>query len=335
MRAWVVPRSGDPGVFELREEPDPVSSPNQVVVRVRAIGLNFADCMARLGVYPNTPRCPFIPGMEVSGEVVAVGDGAAQFATGDRVVAVPVFGGHAELVAVPTTHVAPLPATLSWAEGAALAVTGLTADWALNIVGRARPKERVLVTAAAGGVGSMLVQMARTRGCRALAVASTANKRKLAIELGAEEATDYVGWPRVADSWGGLDVVLDSVGGRLTRKAWRRLDSDGRLVLFGFASAAGPKKIRWIHAVREWVAMGAVHPASLVSACRTIAGFNLSLVPGLVNELRSRWEGLVAMVEEGGLRPLIGGTWPFSRLPEAHQALQGRATVGKAVVLLD
>ncbi len=291
--------------------------------------------MARLGVYPNTPSPPFIPGMEVSGEVVAVGDGSALFAAGDRVVAVPIFGGHAELVAVPTTHVAPLPSALSWEEGASIAVTGLTADWALNIVGRARPNERVLVTAAAGGVGSMLLQMARTKGCRTLAVASREEKRRLAIDLGAEEAADYDEWPSVADSWGGLDVVLDSVGGRLTKKAWRRLGPDGRLVLFGFAAAAGPKRIRWIRAAREWIAMGCVHPASLVSACRTIAGFNLSLVPGLVNELRERWETLVTMVEEKRLRPLIGGTWPFSRLPEAHQALQVRATVGKAVVLLD
>lgn len=335
MRAWIVPRTGPPEVLELREVPDPVPAPGQVVVRVRAIGLNFADCMARLGVYPNTPRPPFIPGMEVSGEVESLGEGVAGLEPGQAVAAVPIFGGHAEKIAVPATHVAPLPARASWDEGAALAVTGLTADWALNVTGRARNGERVLVTAAAGGVGTMLLQMARERGCRALAVASTGAKRRLAMELGAEAAAGYRDWEAVARSWGGLDVALDSVGGRLTRRAWRMLGEDGRLVLYGFASAAGPRRVRWLRAVREFLAMGWVHPASLVSRCRTLVGFNLSLVPGLTQELRARWARLVRDVEEGRLRAMVGGRWPFEKLPEAHRALQGRRTTGKAVVLLD
>ncbi len=335
MRAWVAPRPGPPEVLQRREVPDPLPGPGRVVVRVRAIGLNFADCMARLGVYPNTPRPPFVPGMEVSGEVEALGEGVSGLEVGQAVAAVPIFGGHAEKVAVPATRVAPLPGGVTWEEGAALAVTGLTADWALRVVGRARRGERLLVTAAAGGVGTMLLQMARAGGCRVLAVASTEGKRRLALELGAEAAAGYGEWEEVARSWGGLDVVLDSVGGRLTRRAWRMLGEDGRLVLYGFAAAAGPRRVRWLRAAREFLAMGWIHPASLVSRCRTLAGFNLSLVPGLTQELRARWRGILGEVAARRLRPVIGGRWSFEDLPEAHRALQGRRTTGKAVVLLD
>lgn len=335
MRAWVVPRYGPPERLRLEEVADPVPGPGRVVVRVRAIGLNFADCMARQGVYPNTPRPPFVPGMEVAGEVAAVGEGVAGLERGLPVAAVPIFGGHAEAVEVPATHVAPLPAGMGWEEGAALAVTGITAEWALHVVGRARRGDRALVTAAAGGVGTMLVQMAREAGVRVLAVASTGRKRRLALELGAEAAAGYEGWTGVADGWGGLDLALDSVGGRVFRRAWRRLAGDGRYVLFGFAAAAGARRVRYPRALLALLAMGAVVPYRTVSACRTLAGFNLSLVPHLAGELASRFARVRAAVRSGALRPVVGSRYRFEELPAAHAALQGRGTVGKVVVLLD
>ncbi len=335
MRAWVVRRLGPPDALKLAEVDDPVPGAGEVLVRVRAIGLNFADCMARLGVYPNTPRPPFVPGMEVAGEVAALGGAVGGFRVGERVLAVPIFGGHAELVAVPATHVAPMPEDMEWDEAAGLAVTGLTADWALTVVGRVRAGERVLVTAAAGGVGTMVLQLARARGARVLAVASTDRKRGLALELGAEAAVGYDGWAEVADEWGGLDLVLDSVGGRVFRHAWRLLAGDGRYVLYGFSAAAGRRRIRWLGAAREWLAMGVIHPMSLVSGTRTLAGFNLSLVPTLAGQLRERHERLLEARRTGHLRVVIGERFRFQQLPDAHAALQGRASIGKLVVLLD
>jgi NADPH:quinone reductase-like Zn-dependent oxidoreductase len=328
VRAWVAPRYGPPDVLELRELPDPVPGPREVVVRVRAIGLNFADCAARLGVYPNVPRTPAVVGMEVAGEVAALGPGVAGPAVGTRVGAVPIFGGHAELVRVRSSNVRPLPTSFSFAEGAALAVTGLTADHALFTVCRVRSGERVAVNAAAGGVGTMAVQLAVHAGARVLAVASTEAKRRLAAELGAHETCGYEDYRRALA--GGVDVVLDSVGGAQFRPGWRALRPDGRYVLFGFAAGVGARRVRWLHAVIELARMGVTLPVALVSSCRTLAGFNLSLVPHLAAELQERFARLEQLVAAGALRPVIGARVPFARLPEAHALLQSRASTGRS-----
>lgn len=330
MRAWVAPRYGPSEVLRLEEVPDPKPGPGQALVRVRAIGLNFADCMARSGVYPNTPKPPFIPGMEVAGEVVALGEGVSEPPVGTAVAAVPIFGGHAEYVVVKATHLRALPAGLSFEEGASLVVTGLTADHALFTIGRLREGERVAVLAAAGGVGTLAVQMAVQAGARVLAVASTAPKRELVRKLGAHEAVSYEAYAEALQ--GGVDVVLDSVGGRYFRRGWRALRPDGRYVLFGFAAAIGPRRVRYLKAAFELFRMGAVLPFLLVQSCRQLAGFNLSLVPHLAPHLARRYEHLVQLVREGTLKLVIGKVFPFSELPQAHAFLQGRGSVGKVVV---
>jgi NADPH:quinone reductase-like Zn-dependent oxidoreductase len=332
MKAWVAPRYGPPEVLRLVEVPDPRPGRGEAVVRVRAIGLNFADCAARHGVYPNVPKPPLVVGMEVAGEVAALGDGVAGPPVGTRVAAVPIFGGHAELVKVPVTHLRALPPGASFAEGASLAVTGLTADHALFTVGRVRAGERVAITAAAGGVGTVAVQLAVAAGARVLAVASTPAKRALASSLGAQETCGYEGYRSAVRS--GVDVVLDSVGGALFRPAWRSLGPDGRYVLYGFAAGVGARRIRYLRAITELLRMGVILPGLLVSPCRTLAGFNLSLVPHLAAELQSRFARLEELVAQGVLRPIVGAVFPFDRLPQAHALLQGRGSTGKVVVEL-
>jgi NADPH:quinone reductase-like Zn-dependent oxidoreductase len=268
--------------------------------------------------------------MEVSGEVAALGEGVATPALGTRVGAVPIFGGHAEFVCVPASHVRALPADADFATGAALAVTGLTADHALFTVGRLRPGERVAITAAAGGVGTMAVQLAVRAGARVLAVASTAPKRALAASLGAQETCGYDEYRQHLT--GGVDVVADSVGGALFRPGWRALGADGRYVLFGFAAAFGGRRVRFVHAALELLRMGLVSPSHLVQPCRTLAGFNLSLVPRLADELQARFARLESLFAGGALRAVIGARFPFDQLPAAHAWLQGRQSTGKVVV---
>jgi len=318
--------------LELREVPDPVPGRGEVLVRVRAIGLNFADCAARLGVYPRVPKPPLVPGMEVSGEVAALGEGVTGPAVGTAVAAVPIFGGHAELVSVAAPFVRALPETADFVTGAALAVTGLTADHALFTVGRVRAGERVAITAAAGGVGTIAVQMAVAAGARVLAVASTSAKRELALALGAAEAVDYESYRRALS--GGVDVVVDAVGGSLFRSGWNALNRDGRYVLYGFAAALGPGRVRWLHAAWELLRMGLVAPSATVQATKTLAGFNLSLVPHLAGELHSRFARVEELLAAGVLRPVVGAVLPFERLPEAHALLQSRGSTGKVVVQL-
>ncbi len=330
MRAWIAHRYGPPEVLRLAEIPDPQPGPGQALVRVRAIGLNFADCMARAGVYPNTPKPPFVPGMEVAGEVAALGEGVTEPPVGTAVAAVPIFGGHAEYVVVKASHLRPLPSGLSFVEGASFVVTGLTADHALFTVGRVRPGERVAILAAAGGVGTLAVQMAVRAGAHVLGVASSPAKRELVRQLGAQEVVGYETYPQALR--GGVDVVLDSVAGRLFRLGWRALRPDGRYVLFGFASAVGPRRIRYLRAAVELVRMGVVLPAALVQSCRTLAGFNLSLVPHLAPHLVQRYQLLCQSLQNGELKPVIGKVFTFSQLPSAHAFLQGRGSFAKVVV---
>ncbi len=330
MRAWVAGRYGPPETLRVLEVPDPSPGPGEVLVRVRAIGLNFADCAARLGVYPRVPRPPFVPGMEVSGEIAALGEGVAGPPPGTRVAAVPIFGGHAELVRVRAAAVRPLPDGFDFVTGASLAVTALTADHALFTVGRVRAGERVAITAAAGGVGTIAVQMAAGAGSRVLAVASSPAKRELALALGANEAVGYETYRQALA--GGIDVAIDAVGGRLFRAGWKALRPDGRYVLFGFAAALGPRRVRWLRAVAELASMGIVLPSALVQPCRTLAGFNLSLVPHLAGGLQARYDRIEGMVRDGSLRPVVGAVFSFEELPRAHALLQGRGSSGKVVV---
>jgi NADPH:quinone reductase-like Zn-dependent oxidoreductase len=332
-RAWFVNWYGGPERLELRSRPDPSPGPDEVLVRTAAIGLNFADLFARAGVYPGTPSPPFVPGMEISGTIEAVGERVRGLSPGERVVAVPIFGGHAEKVAVPEERVVRLPNGLDLVEAAAAPVAFLTAWYALEQA-RVGQGERVVVTAAAGGVGTALLQLLARRGARTLALAGSAAKLSLCRELGSEEAGLYASAGELLERvfGGGADVVLDAIGGRLFRRLWRRLDRGGRYVLYGFAAASGERGVARLTAGRELLAMGLVAPYPLIQGCRTLIGFNLSLLASRAGELRNAAQEMLEAWRSGRIRPVLGARFPFERLPEAHRALAGRGTTGKVVV---
>jgi NADPH:quinone reductase-like Zn-dependent oxidoreductase len=332
-RAWFVDRYGGPERLELRERPNPAPGRGEVLVRTAAIGLNFADLFVRAGVYPRTPKPPFVPGMEISGTVEAVGEGVADLAPGARVVGVPLFGGHAERVVVAAGRVFPLPEGVDLVEAAAMPVVFLTAGYA-RARGEVRRGDRVVVTAAAGGVGTALLQLLAERGARTLALVGSEKKTALCRELGAEEAGLYdSAEPLIDAKFGGrADVVIDAVGGRLFRRLWRRLDAGGRYVLYGFAAASGKRGVAKLTAARELAAMGLLLPYALIQSCRTLVGFNLSLLPDRTGELRSAARELFESWRRGRIRPVLGPRYPFERLPEAHRALAGRGTTGKVLI---
>jgi NADPH:quinone reductase-like Zn-dependent oxidoreductase len=334
-RAWFVDRYGGPDRLLLRERPDPVPGRGEVLVRTAAIGLNFADLFVRSGDYPRTPKVPFVPGMEVSGTVEAVGEGVADLAPGRRVVGVPLFGGHAEKVIVPATHVFPLPDGVDLVDAAAMAVVFITA-WYTCARAEVRAGERVVVTAAAGGVGTAVLQLLRERGAKVLALVGSEGKRALCRELGATETGTYGSAGDLVDCvFGGrVDVVIDAIGGRIYRKLWRRLDGGGRYVLYGFAAASGARGVAKLTAARELLSMGFFSPYEFVQTCRTLIGFNLSLLPDRTGELQGAARELFGAWRQGRIRPILGPRFPFEKLPDAHRALAGRGTTGKVVVTL-
>jgi len=334
-RAWFVDHYGGPERLVLRARPDPAPGESDVVVRTAAIGLNFADLFVRAGVYPRTPRVPFVPGMEISGRVDSVGSAVTGLSPGAKVVAVPIFGGHAEKVACPASRVFPLPHGADLVEAAAMPVVFLTAHHAISEA-RVAPGERIVVTAAAGGVGTALLQLLATLGARTLALAGSEEKLDLCRRLGAEEAGTYASARGLLDRlFGGrADVVFDAIGGKVFRTLWRRLDRGGRFVLYGFAAAAGGRGANPLRAVRALGAMGLLAPYGFVQSCRTLIGFNLSLLPGKTAELRGAAQEIFQQWSAGKIRPVIGERFDFERLPDAHRALASRKTSGKVVIEL-
>ncbi len=331
-RAWFVDRYGGPERLVLRARTDPAPGPGEVLVRTAAIGLNFADLFVRSGDYPRSPKPPFIPGMEISGTIEAVGEDVTNLAPGRRVVAVPIFGGHAEKVVAKATHVFPLPDGLDLVDAAAVPVAFLTA-WYACARAEVIEGDRVVVTAAAGGVGSALLQVLRERRAKPIALVGSDAKVAACRALGAVDVGTYASADALIDGSGGrVDVVVDAIGGRVFRRLWRRLGPSGRYVLYGFAAASGASGVAKLMAARELLAMGLFSPYSFVQSCRTLIGFNLSLLPDRTGELQRMAREVFALWKDGRIRPVLGPRFPFESLPDAHRALAGRGTTGKVVI---
>ena len=333
-RAWFVERFGGPESLRLREREDAAPGAGEVAIRTAAIGINFADLFVRAGVYPNTPRPPFVPGMEISGVVEAVGSGVSDLVPGRRVAAVPIFGGYAERAVCRASNVFPLPDGTDLVEAAAMPVAFLTARYAIDEA-RVRAGETVVVTAAAGGVGTALLQLLALCGARTIALVGSEKKFALCRELGAADVALYGDGARIeAIAASRIDVVIDAIGGETFRALWRRLAPGGRYVLYGFAAAAGKKGVARLRSVREFFAMGFLAPYFFVRSCRSLMGFNLSLLPNRLGELRASAGEIFRDRAAGHLRPVIGPRFEFERLPDAHGALASRKTQGKVVVTL-
>jgi len=271
--------------------------------------------------------------MEISGTIDAIGPKVAGLAPGQPVVALPIFGGHAERVTVPAKRVFPLPDGADLIEGAAVAVTFLTAWYACHRA-QVSTADRVVVTAAAGGVGTALLQILKERGATVVALVGSEEKLALCRELGAAEAGLYASADGLVDRilGGRADVVIDAVGGRLFSRFWKRLEAGGRYVFYGFAAASGGKGVAKARAARELLAMGFHSPYGVIQTCRTLIGFNLSLLPDRTGELRRGAEEVFALWKSGRIRPILGPRFDFERLPDAHRALASRKTTGKVVV---
>jgi NADPH:quinone reductase-like Zn-dependent oxidoreductase len=339
MRAVVIHSFGPPSTLRVEERPEPAPGPGEVRVAVRAIGVNFADVLSRLGVYAAAPDPPFIPGIEVAGEVDATGEGVGRFAVGERVAGFCPFGAYAEKVVVPAPYMMRLAEGIGFEEGAAIPVQYLTAWYGLEQLARVEAGETVLIHAAAGGTGRAAVELAREAGARIVATVGSPEKAEI-VRAAAPEARvilyreEELGRALEREPGGGrLDVVMDSVGGKVFRAGWKRLAPGGRYVLFGAAAAVQRGALSRLGALWRLLPMLAVNPLSMITSNRSLLAFNLFFLADRRTELlHSGMERILALREQGAIRPEIGLTLPLERAAEAHERLQGRETHGKVVL---
>ncbi len=324
MRAVRFHRTGSAEVLQVDDVEAPVPGPGEALLRVRAIGVNYADTRFRRGEYFLKPVFPQIVGMEAAGEVVAVGPGTEGLALGERVMALG-SNAYAEQMLVRPSLCYPMPEALSFTEAAALPVQGLTAHHVLHLHGRLAAGESVLVHAAAGGVGSLAVQLARQAGARCvIATAGSDDKRALAKKLGADVTVDYrkpdwVQRVKEATEGRGVDVILEMIGGV---EAYKRnlacLAPLGRLVVYGAASGE---------------TRGAIEPIGLMGKNHTVVGYYLTALLARRELCAPPLARLAADVAEKRISVIIGREAKLEEAASVHAELEGRGTTGKLVLV--
>jgi NADPH:quinone reductase-like Zn-dependent oxidoreductase len=343
VRAVVLTGVGPPEVLKVHERPGPPVGPEEVRIAVRAAGINFADTMARIGMYPDAPKTPCVLGYEVAGDVESVGEGVEGIAVGDRVIAGTRFNGQAELVTVPAQQAIPMPDGVSYEEGAAFPVNYGTAYAALVIMGGLKAGERVLIHAAGGGVGISATQIAKGIGAEIFGTAS-ASKHDAIREQGVDHPIDY----RTADfedevrritGGEGVDVIMDALGPTSFRKDYRLLRQGGRLIMYGASELqTGSGKRDLVGAVRSVARMPlATMPwwksFGVMNENKGIFGLNMLSWWDREGNLDRLTEPLLEAFGKGQLRPVVAEAFPFDRAPDAHRFIEERRNVGKVVLV--
>jgi NADPH:quinone reductase-like Zn-dependent oxidoreductase len=337
-----ISRPGGYDRLQVKEVPLPEPKAREVLVETRAIGVNFADVVVRMGLYSSAREYvgwPITPGFEYAGVVTEVGPEVTRVRPGDHVVGVTRFGAYASHVCVDESLVFPLPEGLPLREAGALLVMSLTAWYALCELCKLRPGMRVLVHSAAGGVGSALVQIAKIYGCQVFGVVGSPHKVSLVRELGADRVVDK----STQDLWAearafapeGFDVVLDANGVETLKKSYAALRPTGRLIVYGFHSMLSPGRAKpnWLKLVWEFVRMPRFSPLQLTDDNRAVLAFNLSYLFDRQEEMQEGVTQILQWVREGKLRVPCVSEYPLDEVGQAHAALQSGQTRGKLVLV--
>jgi NADPH:quinone reductase-like Zn-dependent oxidoreductase len=332
-QVWIT-RKGPPEVLQVKEAADPEAGEGQVRVRVKAAGINFADLMARVGLYPDAPKLPCVVGYEVAGVVDQVGANADGIKVGDRVFAMPKFGGYTDTLVVSAGQAITMPEKMSFEEGAALPVVYLTAHHMMLFTGTLRKGARVLIHSAAGGVGLAAIQLAKIHECEIFGTAS-AGKHDFLRQQGVHHTftpEDYYAGVRKVVGDLGLDLVLDAVGGRSWTEGYNLLGPAGRLACFGLSAAASGTKRNLFHAAAQVLKIKKYNPMKLMDANKTVSGINMGHMFHRLDLLRPQFLALREMFEKGQIKPYVDKTFAFADAPAAHQYLHDRKAKGKVLL---
>lgn len=332
MRAVLSITPGGPETLAVEEVMDPTPGPGEVIIEVKAVGINYPDALIIADKYQFKPERPFSPGAEVAGVVDAVGQGVTSVRRGDRVVAVPGWGGLVERLKVKAEGLIPMPDGMDFATAAGFIMTYGTSYYALKDRARLQPDETLLVLGAAGGVGAAAVELGKAMGARVVAAASTHDKVEFALELGADNGLIYPSGPmdraaqktlsgefKLATGRDGADVVYDAVGGDYAEPALRAMDWNGRYLVVGFPAGIPSLPLN-LTLLKSVSVVGVFWGAAIA---RDPAGHAANMAD------------LMQLYADGKIRPRISRTFPLERAHEAIQALSDRTAMGKIVVTVD
>ena len=322
MKAIQFEAYGGPEVLKLTEKEKPTPTGYEVLIEIDCVGVNYADTARREGQYVVPTPLPFIPGAEVAGVVVEVGEKVSKIKVGTRVVSLIESGGYSEYALSDEFSAIPLPDEISFHDAVALPLQGLSAYHIIKTMGRLQAGEAVLIHAAAGGVGTIAVQLAKIFGAgKVIATASTKEKLALAKEMGADVLIDYTkeGWElevREATDGKGVDVALEMAGGDIFNKTLKCLAPFGRIVVFGNAS-------------RELYTM---NPQNLMRRNQSVIGFFLPQIMKRPDLLVPSIKELFSYVASGKLKLTIGGIYPIEQAAVVHEEMNGRQAKGKMIL---
>lgn len=336
MKAITLVRTGDADkAFEIRELATPEPREDEVLIKVAAIGLNFADVMARRGMYKEAPPIPAVLGYDVAGTVAAVGTKVTHLKTGDRVTALTRFGGYAEYAVTKASGVAVLPSNIDFPAATALSTQYCTAYYAAAELVNLFPGDKVLVHAGAGGVGTALIQYAKYKQCEIFATAGSEDKLNYLRSLGVQHPINY----RTQDfkkevmnltDRKGIDVVFDPVGGKSVKKGFELLSTGGRIVCYG-ASDMLSRNV--LGKVKSGIGFGFYHPAMFIRPSKSMLGINMLEIGDHKPSIFKRClEQVIQLAEKGVFQPTVGKIFPVSEFAQAHAYLENRKSIGKVVV---
>ena len=337
MRQTWITGHGGPDKLVLREAPDPQPTGTELRVRVKASGVNFADILARKGLYPDAPKPPMVVGYEISGSVDASGPDASHDWMGKEVFGLVRFGGYSECVVIPENQAFEKPASLSHEQCAAIPVQYLTAWQLLVVMGSLSSDETVLIHNAGGGVGLAAIDIARHVGATIYGTAST-GKHALLKSRGLHEAIDYVNRDWTEDlsrltKGRGVELILDPLGGRHWKKSLKALRHTGRLGMFGVSTATESGLPGPLRLISIGLGMPLFNPVTLMNKNRSVFGVNLGHLWHETGKLRSWMDTLLQGVTEGWVRPHVDRAFPLDNAPEAHAYIEARRNIGKVVLV--
>lgn len=330
MRVVEISKHGGPDVLKVRERADPPLGAGQVRIEVAAAGINFADVMARMGVYPDAPKPPCVVGYEVGGTILELGEGIENLKHGQRVLAGTKFGGYASQVVVPESDVVALPDGLTFEQGAAIPVNYATAWAGLIGYGNLQPGERVLIHSAGGGVGIAATQIAKRAGAEIYGTASPSKHARIA-ELGVDYSLDYTqsGWEQGLPKF---DLIMDAIAGKSFRRSYDLLRPGGRLVAFGASAVVAGERRNPVSALRTLARMPRFNMIKQMSESKAVIGLNmLSLWKD--RQTLSPWiEPLRELLEDGTIEPVVAGAFSFEEAGAAQRMITERRNIGKVVL---